>query len=543
MMRRSFRKYMSLGKGKKKKEKDDFSQGSNSTGSSLDPKQQLAEAYAKFLQNEGVDEAWRKEFFQQVRILVIGRSGAGKTTLIRLMVGKEGPQGISEGVAGVQDINKEFLFSSEEEGVPLLIHDSNGMDVRGKERVDEIKEFLERHQKTDDFTEHIHIIWYVISAIDPRCVEDGDVMKIIGEFKIPLLLIMTHNDYEKAKVTDASLNKLLEGYGIPEEREAVKKLMVRVGNDGVTLGGYNELIIDETKRDTEGLRLVARRTQMLMDKRLRYTWVAAQAVDIDGKLDESAGLIAGYARKALLTALPRAIPFADPLKLSIIFFRVIVVMCQIWVVPQTLKEALKETLLLNEAGCRVLRRVGEDMVYVAGLAIAIGATVATGGVALPSVIVVLAASGVLSIGKAVPVLVKTFSLQVLGTILYVKSTQVASSKHRWNPAVSKEEYVKLCEEFAHNAVYQNMMEKFAKEDHSTFDIAVRKKKVKGIIKSKILETYRRLLRDRPNSLFSLLQLPMNAYDSDCDSSSILSQLGDDGDELFDELDELEYGNM
>ncbi|MCO5551189.1 hypothetical protein L7F22_004687 [Adiantum nelumboides] len=268
-MRRTFKKFVSCGKGKKKKELDDFSQESSSTGSSLNPKQQLA-GHAKLLQNEGAHEAWRKESFQLVRILVIGRSGAGKTTLIRLMVGKEGPESISEGVAGVQDINQEFVYISEEQGVPLLIHDSNGMDVRGKERVEEIRDFLERHQKTDNFYNHIHIIWYVISAIDPRCLEDGDVMKMIGEFKIPLLLIMTHNDYKKIKVTDTILNKLLEGYGDAEEREAVKSLMVKVGNDGVNFGANNELLIDEMKRDAEGLRLVAKRTQMLMDKRSRY---------------------------------------------------------------------------------------------------------------------------------------------------------------------------------------------------------------------------------------------------------------------------------
>eukprot|EP00250_Pteridium_aquilinum_P022188 c25319_g1_i1 orf=525-2318(-) len=478
--------------------------GSGAASGSLNPRKQLEAAYARLFKNEGDGEAWRKEFFQKVRILVLGRSGVGKTTLIRLMVGKAGPQGISEGVAGVQNINKEFLYSSD--GVPLIIHDSNGLNVKGKECVDEIKAFLDKHQKGGDFSERIHIVWYVISAVDPRCVDDGDVMKIISEYKIPLLLIMTHSDYDKVKVTDNVLNLLLErAYPEEEDREAVKKVMVKVGNDGVSMDKNNALVIDESNRDSKGLKLVAQRTLQLMDKKLRYTWIAAQAVDTDGKLEESAGIIAGYARSALFTSIPRTIPFTDPLKLTIIFYRLIAVMCHIWVVPPELNKALSETLMQKEASSRVMRSFGLDMVYVAGLAITIGATVATAGAAFPSVIAVLAASGILHCGKAVPVLVKTFALQVLGTILYVKSAQAGSSKQRWKPGVSKEEYVKLCEEFAHNEEYQQLLVNFAKRGHSMLDIAVRKKKVQSIMKAKIVEMYRLLLRNRPNSLFSQMR--------------------------------------
>ncbi|MCO5551194.1 hypothetical protein L7F22_004692 [Adiantum nelumboides] len=526
--------------------------GPAATGAgSLDPQQQLRDSYAKLLKNEGVDEAWRKEFSQQARILVIGRSGVGKTTLIRLVVGKEGPQSISDGIAGVQDINHEFTWSSREEGVPLLIvHDSNGMDVRGQERVDEIKAFLEKHQKSDNFCDHIHIVWYVISAIDPRCVDDGDVMKLISEFKLPLLLIMTHNDYDKHKVSESSLDKLLEGYGTEAERANVKKMMVKVGNDAVSFGKNTELIIDDKKEDTKGLRLVARRTQKLIDKRLRFTWVSAQAVDMDAKLDASATLVASYARRALLTSLPQAIPFADPLKLSIIMYRVSVIMYQIWGVPQKLKEALKEILLMNEGGTQVLRRVGEDILYAAGLAVIITATVATMGWLLPSVLSMMALSGVLKRGEAAPILVKTFSMQVVGTILYAKSTQAGRvSRQRWSPMVGKKEYVKLCEEFVHNAEYQGMLRRFAKEGHSTLDTALRKTKVKGEVKSKMLDIYRSLLHDhRPLNSF-----PSLTYQRKSDTCSVSCQFDitnsdsdnecsddDDDDGEHKDFDDLDY---
>eukprot|EP00250_Pteridium_aquilinum_P022189 c25319_g1_i2 orf=525-2276(-) len=515
---------------------------------SLTPKQQLEAAYDRLFKNDGAEDTWKKEFFQKARILVLGRSGVGKTTLIRLMVGKDGPQSVSNGVAGVQNINEEFLYSSEEDqGVPLIIHDSNGMDVKGKDRVDEIRAFLDKHQKGDDFSERIHIVWYVISAVDPRCADDGDLMKIISEYKIPLLLIMTHSDYDKVKVTDNVLNLLLErAYPEEEDREAVKKVMVKVGNDGVSMDKNNALVIDESNRDSKGLKLVAQRTLQLMDKKLRYTWIAAQAVDTDGKLEESAGIIAGYARSALFTSIPRTIPFTDPLKLTIIFYRLIAVMCHIWVVPPELNKALSETLMQKEASSRVMRRFGLDMVYAASLAITIGATVATAGAAFPSVIAVLAASGILHRGKAIPVLVKTFALQVLGTILYVKSAQAGSSKQRWKPGVSKEEYVKLCEEFAHNEEYQQLLVNFAEREHSMLDIAVRKKKVQSIMKAKIVEMYRRLLRNKANSLFSQMRRDTTTSQHD-NNIEIIEDTTKPAPSEFDELlnqvhDNINYGD-
>ncbi|KAI5084352.1 hypothetical protein GOP47_0000521 [Adiantum capillus-veneris] len=233
-------------------------------------------------------EADRRKISEQgpVRVLVVGRSGSGKTTLIRLLVGNEGPQSISEGVAGVQDINKEFVYLFEEQGTTFIIHDSNGMDVKGKERVNEILGFLDKHQQCDDFRECIHIIWYVISAIDPRFVDDGDVMKLLSNYEIPLLLIMTHKDYDKVKVTEASLNRLLQAYGDKEEREAMKRLMVKVSNEGVCMGSNNELVIDDMKQDKEGLRLVALRTKILVDRMLMQSTKQACAVRQEYQRDQ-----------------------------------------------------------------------------------------------------------------------------------------------------------------------------------------------------------------------------------------------------------------
>lgn len=482
--------------------KNKTSSNSGSVGS-LDSVKQLEDMYAKLCRsNNEIEETLEKEVFRTVRILTIGRSGVGKTTLIRLIIGEDGPQSIAEGVAGEQDINKEWRPAAME-GLPhLIIHDSNGMDVMGKERVDTIREFLDRHQRSEDFSEHVHLVWYVISAGDTRFVMDGHVMRLVSGYGIPVLLIMTFADWECAveqNVTEANLNRLLDG--VIHDKEEVKKRMVRVGN-WVKKGAHNDLLVE--KLDVQGLKLVSKRTSELMNKKLRYTWAASQAVDMDYKLDVSAHFIARYGMMAIYSSVAGVIPLLDSAKLSILFFRIFKILCKIWRVPRPLEVALTKNLLLKEGTDSILRSILRDLVTSLGLLTTVGLSVATAGAALiPSTVVVLATSGLLNFRSA-PMAVKTFSLLVLGTILYSKASQ-AVGKQIWNPNITAEEWMKHCEDFAHDSHYQNMIKAFVRKDNSIQDTMMRKKKVKGIIKSQIVELNGKLLKARPNSLNSLLR--------------------------------------
>jgi ABC-type glutathione transport system ATPase component len=104
----------------------------------------LEELYARLAESEEVKEKLRK-MFKTLRIMLVGRSGSGKTTIIRLVMGEKGPRNMVVGRAGVQDISVEWHHPDAE--VPLVFHDSNGMDVLGAERLEDIMRFLDPNQK------------------------------------------------------------------------------------------------------------------------------------------------------------------------------------------------------------------------------------------------------------------------------------------------------------------------------------------------------------------------------------------------------------
>jgi ABC-type transport system involved in cytochrome bd biosynthesis fused ATPase/permease subunit len=88
------------------------------------------------------------KLFKTLRIMVVGRSGSGKTTIIRLVMGENGPGLMAVGNAGIQDINVEWHHADGD--MPLVFHDSNGMDVLGAQRLEDIKRFLDSNQKDHD---------------------------------------------------------------------------------------------------------------------------------------------------------------------------------------------------------------------------------------------------------------------------------------------------------------------------------------------------------------------------------------------------------
>lgn len=136
------------------------------------------------------------------------------------------PKQDRSGIVGKQDINDEWIYPDPK--LPLLIHDSNGMDVKGPERVDTIRKFLDEHQNSNDMSERIHIVWYVIRAIDRRFLDDGNVLNLVCSYNILFVLIVTNNDViipkDKEIITEELLDKLLVDV---LDMASMKKNMVR----------------------------------------------------------------------------------------------------------------------------------------------------------------------------------------------------------------------------------------------------------------------------------------------------------------------------
>ena len=212
------------------------------------------------------------DLYRTVRILVVGRSGCGKTTLIRLIVGKEGPCHLGDqAVAGDQDIRKEWRCL-QDEGLPeLVIHDSNGMDVRGEENLQTVKQFIEERQKRNEESERINLIWYVFSASDNRFADDCNLMGIVADSAIPVLLIMTYNDIPELveqHVTDDNVNRLLKDIRNERKRDKIKAQMVRIGNKVKLNKNTNEIT---GLQDKQGLKEISKKSMKLLDGKLKYT--------------------------------------------------------------------------------------------------------------------------------------------------------------------------------------------------------------------------------------------------------------------------------
>ena len=300
--------------------------------------------------------------YDTLRILVVGRSGAGKTTLIRLLVGKGGPQKLgTDAVASIQNIEKEWRVLKTE-GLPQLVfHDNNGMGVRGGESLAEVKNFIHsRNKDSSHVPDRIHLIWYIISAVDNRFANDGDLMRVVRESNIPMLVIMTYNDIREEDreqyVNEDNLDLLLKSVADEKEKSKIKRQMVRIGNKVKINNKTGEIT---GKPDIGGLCNVSKQTEMLLHKAAKFTWIAAQAVDICTKIHAATTLILRMTKAALI---------AKVLTFSMNSFSLLVVLgtletniCKIWRVPTELRKSLWSMYFRNKGYRMFLGEACRDM--------------------------------------------------------------------------------------------------------------------------------------------------------------------------------------
>lgn len=118
-------------------------------------------------------------------ILVIGRTGAGKSTLINTIIGREAaPTGSGE------PITQEFnLYSAED--LPVELYDSPGWEG-GKEKADAF--LKDTRTLLKDNPQKIQTVWYVIDAQSTRLVDfEIDLLQNVLNTK-PVCLLLTKCD-------------------------------------------------------------------------------------------------------------------------------------------------------------------------------------------------------------------------------------------------------------------------------------------------------------------------------------------------------------
>lgn len=189
---------------------------------------------------------------KKVNLLVVGKSGVGKSTLINTVFGEEM---VNTG-AGKPVTNQISLI--EQDDFPVRIYDTVGFeigslgfdikDVLKTLKGNPVQQLIKKVQATESQEDDIHVVWYVISGSGSR-IEEAEIsfIKWIVEQKIPVILVLTKSyDLTEANLLKEQIEKLvLDAKGII--------LVLAKESDNQSVFGIEELIQTTVNCLPEGL--------------------------------------------------------------------------------------------------------------------------------------------------------------------------------------------------------------------------------------------------------------------------------------------------
>ncbi|KAF8549886.1 hypothetical protein OG21DRAFT_1514674 [Imleria badia] len=155
------------------------------------------------------------EACSQFRLLIIGNSGVGKSSLIRKVFGVEIVD-VSEATRGTADIEKEFISATNER---FVVHDSLGFEAGDEQNIDIVKQFIARRKAMPQLKDQLHAIWLCLETpyCGGRLLEAGaekvlqERDKVLGN--VPLVVVLTKVDQLDAQLEiDPPENETLENY-------------------------------------------------------------------------------------------------------------------------------------------------------------------------------------------------------------------------------------------------------------------------------------------------------------------------------------------
>lgn len=222
-----------------------------------------------------------------VNILVIGKSGVGKSTLVNTIFREKiAATGIGKPVT-------KHLQKITRKDVPITIYDSRGLElspeVQGQVR-EEIFSLVEAKKGSN---EEIHLAYYCIQATSSRIEEEE--IKLIEEIaqKIPVIIVLTQSIGEQSK----------------EFHEYIKNMNINaIAVHSVLAQPY--VISENYTIEAFGLTELIQRTFTVLPEDVQKSFTNAQRIDIERKVKSAKS----WARRYIATSFGVGfvpIPFSD----------------------------------------------------------------------------------------------------------------------------------------------------------------------------------------------------------------------------------------
>ena len=197
---------------------------------------------------------------EKVNIIVAGKTGVGKSSLINYIFGKEVAK-VGDGQPVTQEIQEYDL-----ENDNITLFDTKGIEAKDYEKtLDNIKTYVELRQDSPDENDDIHIAWLCISERGDRVEEaDRELLKILSEAGIPVIGVFTKRE---SKRESNFVNKVVEDNLLPEAKAIVRVRSiteeVEIEDNLVELKpkGAEELLEETYKYMSEGRKNAIKKAQ------------------------------------------------------------------------------------------------------------------------------------------------------------------------------------------------------------------------------------------------------------------------------------------
>ncbi|KAI0503230.1 hypothetical protein F5B22DRAFT_560916 [Xylaria bambusicola] len=324
------------------------------------------------------------------RILVCGKTGVGKSTLINKVFGVEMTEESTTYSQGVHDINQAF----ENPNHPgLLIHDSRGWQAGSDAELEEIAKFLRHRAFQKNPAEALHVIWFCVNS-DVSRIEEADrrTFEIIAQYSsdVPVFVVGTKKDrliaFRKMELLEEYMEKTgdykeANRLATEEANEHAEKqfLLLRdqLSNlDHYKADGYSCI----SKDDDAGIRkLIGDTVDLIADERVRVFCVAAQVVDVEQKIDQAITEVMRLGAHAIRTAmvpLPASGLIGTPTVSRILCEHVIQCFGFPKVTPEAVEEIMSQVVMKN---LKSFMRVSLTQ-FASISAITLGAAIPSGGI-------------------------------------------------------------------------------------------------------------------------------------------------------------------